>query len=658
MPDPGTILEGKYEILGTVRESETGAIYKVRHVHLDEVRILKAMRRQGDPGDETGRRFFQEARTLTHLRHPNICSILDLFQDAQGTSYIVLEYIDGVNISELLEASGTPSLPLALEVTHQTLLALECLHRRNIVHRDIAPDNIMLALDENGQANVKLIGLGFAKSLTSTVDITGSGSFVGKMKYSSPEQLGALEEGEKLDGRSDLYSLGVVLYQMLTGILPIRGDRPRQILVGHLVLPPIPFIKSDPDGKVPHEVAGIVLKALEKKRDMRFPSAEEFDKQVVSLRGRLATPADSETTKPLTIGEAWRALSAPSVLGPRPVSAALKRDSKPVVAEPTPAVKPAAPVAPPQPPKAEPASSKRHSSSWKRERFRLAIGGAAAVGTVIGVLIFSLLSRSKADTRPSPSMPVATPPAVAAPASSPRPIATVTAVPSDSAAIESSTPVPVPPRSAAEQARLRMAAARSAADAEEAAARAPNTYRLARQKEGEALVLFGRGEFSPAGEAFLGAEQLFEKARESSTRWKREAVLAPKRRIDPAPAAPVPATAGAPPRAGSGPAAISAPALLVRPVLVREVGLSYPGSDTLPPGPDEIVIVVEAVVTESGEVRDAQVAHVQHLALDRAAISAVSSWLFRPATVNGNPVPVRIKVTSVLRRTQNPLGNR
>jgi serine/threonine-protein kinase len=656
LPDPGTILEGKYEILGTVRESETGAIYKVRHVHLDEVRILKAMRRQGDPGDETGRRFFQEARTLTHLRHPNICSILDLFQDAQGTSYIVLEYIDGVNISELLEASGTPSLPLALEVTHQTLLALECLHRRNIVHRDIAPDNIMLALDENGQANVKVIGLGFAKSLTSTVDITGSGSFVGKMKYSSPEQLGALEEGEKLDGRSDLYSLGVVLYQMLTGILPIRGDRPRQILVGHLFLPPIPFIKSDPEGKVPQEVAGIVLKALEKKRDMRFPSAEEFDKQVVSLRGRLATPADSETTKPLTIGEAWRAPSAPTVLGPRPVSAALKRDSKPVVAEPTPAVKPAAPVAPPQPPKAEPASSKP-SSSWKRERFRLAIGGTAAVVTVIGVLIFSLLSRSRADTRPRASTPVATPPAVAAPAFSPQPIATTTAVPSDSAAIEAPTPVLVPPGSAAEQARLRMAAARSAADAEEAAARAPNTYRLARQKEGEALVLFGRGEFSPAGEAFLGAEQLFEKARESSTRWKREAVLA-KRRIDLAPAAPVPTIAGAPPRAGSGPAAVSTPAVLVRPVLVRGVGPSYPGSDTLPPGPDEIVIVVEAVVTESGEVRDAQVAHVQHLALDRAAISAVSNWLFRPATVNGNPVPVRIKVTSILRRTKNPLGNR
>ena len=111
MQDPGTILEGKYEILGTIRESETGAIYKVRHVHLDEIRILKAMRRQGDPGDEAGRRFFREAKTLTHLRHPNICSILDLFQDAQGTSYIVFEYIDGVNISELLDASVLRACP-------------------------------------------------------------------------------------------------------------------------------------------------------------------------------------------------------------------------------------------------------------------------------------------------------------------------------------------------------------------------------------------------------------------------------------------------------------------------------------------------------------------------------------------------------------------
>ncbi len=657
MQDPGTILEGKYEILGTIRESETGAIYKVRHVHLDEIRILKAMRRQGDPGDEAGRRFFREAKTLTHLRHPNICSILDLFQDAQGTSYIVFEYIDGVNISELLDASGTPSLPLALEVTHQTLLALECLHRRNIVHRDIAPDNIMLALDENGQANVKLIGLGFAKSLTTTVDITGSGSFVGKMKYSSPEQLGALEEGERLDGRSDLYSLGVVLYQMLTGILPIRGDRPRQILVGHLFLSPTPFIKSDPEGKVPQEVAGVVLKALEKKRDMRFASAEEFDREVVSLRSRLATPADADTTKPLTIGEAWRAASAPSVLGPRPVSAALKRDSTPAVAEPTAGVKPAAPARPAQAPAAT-ATASKPPSSRKREHFRLAIGGTVAGLILIGVFLVSLHLRSKPNTQlPAPTSPP-TPPVVATALPTPQAMATVAAIPVGSAEIESPTPAPVPPGSAAEQARSRMAAARSAADAEDAAARAPNTYRLARQKESEALVLFGRGECSPAGEAFLGAQQLFEKARGSSIRWKREAMVAAKRRIDLTPAAPAPAITRGSPRAGSGPAGASDPVRLVPPVLVREVGMNYPGSDTLPPGPDEIAIVVEAVVTDSGEVRYAQVARLQHFVLDRAAINAVSNWRFLPATVNGNPVSVRIKVTSIVRRTKDLLGDR
>jgi serine/threonine-protein kinase len=667
LPDPGTIIEGKYEILGTIRETETGAIYKVRHVHLDEIRIVKSMRRQGAASDELGRRFLQEAKTLTRLRHPNICSILDLFQDGQGTAYIVLEYIDGVNMSELLGASGTPSLPFALEITHQTLLALECLHRRNIVHRDISPDNIMLAMDENLEPHVKLIGLGVAKMLTSTVESSSSGSFVGKMKYSSPEQLGALEEGEKLDGRSDLYSLGVVLYQMLTGILPIRGDRPRQILVGHLFLPPIPFTKSDPKGKVPQEVAVIVLKALEKRRRMRFGSAEEFDKEVMSLKGRLASLADAERTSPQTIGEAWRAASASSVPGLRPVSAALKRDlptppvepapsgETPIPIEPTLVVRPTAPVTPARLPVTTPASSPP-PSRWKRQRLRLAIGGTAAGGTVIGVILLSILIRSKPDTRPRASAPAATPPVAAAPALNPEPTASPPAEPPGSAATEVPTPASGPPMPAVQEARSRMAAARSAAEAEEAPARAPNTYRRARQKETEALGLLGRQEFVLAGEAFVAAEQLFQNARESAARWKREAGLAAKRRLqaEPTPAAPV--LAAVPPRPEPVPTA--APTILIPPVLVSEVGPKYPASDTLPPGPDEIVISVEAVVTEGGEVRDARVSNLQHVVLDRAAMSAVSNWHFRPATVEGKPVAVRIKVTSVVRRTKNLLGNR
>src|SRR4030095_7814491 len=127
-----------------------------------------------------------------------------------------MEYIDGVNLTDLLRAAGSPPLPLILEIAHQTLSALGFLHRKNVVHRDVAPYNLRLTRDEDGRPRTKLIDLGIAKPLDNTIDMTSTGVFLGKLKYSSPEQLGVLEAGETLDGRSDLYSLGIVLYELLT----------------------------------------------------------------------------------------------------------------------------------------------------------------------------------------------------------------------------------------------------------------------------------------------------------------------------------------------------------------------------------------------------------------------------------------------------------
>src|SRR5215470_571746 len=116
--------------------------------------------------------------------------------------------------------------------------------------------------------------------------MTSTGVFLGKVKYASPEQFGALPAGEKLDGRSDLYSLGVVLYEMLTGAYPFHGVSPSELLRAHLFDPPLPFSGTDRDGKVPPEVRGAVLKALQKKREDRFASAEEFDQDIVALQRR------------------------------------------------------------------------------------------------------------------------------------------------------------------------------------------------------------------------------------------------------------------------------------------------------------------------------------------------------------------------------------
>src|SRR6476659_1715349 len=140
-----TLLEGKYEILDRLREGGMGTIYRVRHRLLDEVRVIKVMRPHAVADKDLKRRFFEEARTATRLKHPNICTILDFALDDEGTAYLVMEFIDGVNLSELLGVKGPPGIALALEIAHQTLLALGYLYRRNVVHRDIAPDNIMVS---------------------------------------------------------------------------------------------------------------------------------------------------------------------------------------------------------------------------------------------------------------------------------------------------------------------------------------------------------------------------------------------------------------------------------------------------------------------------------------------------------------------------------
>ena len=189
MPVPGTLIEGKYEILGKICEGGMGAIYKVRHRLLDEIRVIKVMHPQIGESEEMKKRFVQEAKTVTKLKHPNIGAVLDFALDSDGAAYIVMEFIDGVTLSDVFKTAGPPEMPLALEVTHQTLLALGYLHRRNIVHRDIAPDNIMLTRDEEGNPRVKVIDLGIAKALDKTVELTSTGVFLGKVKYCSPEQL-------------------------------------------------------------------------------------------------------------------------------------------------------------------------------------------------------------------------------------------------------------------------------------------------------------------------------------------------------------------------------------------------------------------------------------------------------------------------------------
>ncbi len=273
-----------------------GAIYKVRHRLLDEVRVVKVMRPQVAVDEELKQRFLEEAKTATRLKHPNIGTIYDFALDEDGTAYLVMEFIEGVNLTELLALKGRPPIGLALEIAHQTLLALGYLHRGNVVHRDIAPDNLMLTQDEDGRALVKVIDLGIAKAVDKPGGLTSTGVFLGKLKYASPEQYGSLPSGQTLDGRSDIYCLGLVLYELVTGTRPFRGDTATELLRAHVFESPLAFSESDPEGRVPSDLRAVILKALEKNRDDRFASAEECDREILKIGRRFPPPEKLERT--------------------------------------------------------------------------------------------------------------------------------------------------------------------------------------------------------------------------------------------------------------------------------------------------------------------------------------------------------------------------
>ncbi|MCG8463025.1 MAG: protein kinase [Holophagales bacterium] len=268
-------IEEKYDILAKLGEGGMGSVYKARHKLLDELRVIKTIKPQLRSDSDLQNRFLREAQVAAKMSHPNIATLHDFAFTGDGTAYIVMQHVDGHNLREYQRQGGKLSVEDVVEIGCQSLDALGYLHSKSFVHRDISTDNLMIGWPTE-RPHVTLIDLGLAKSLEGSDWRTKTGMVVGKVRYISPEQLNSGVSGVEVDARSDLYSFGVVLYELLTGEYPITGADDMSLIAGHLYRPPRPFEETDPDSSIPTGLRTVVMKALEKKPEYRYAAAADF----------------------------------------------------------------------------------------------------------------------------------------------------------------------------------------------------------------------------------------------------------------------------------------------------------------------------------------------------------------------------------------------
>ncbi|HSP34434.1 MAG TPA: serine/threonine-protein kinase, partial [Thermoanaerobaculia bacterium] len=309
------LIDGKYQILDRLGVGGMGEIFKVRHIHLNELRVIKIMRPNVAADDQGLQRFLQEARTSTMIKHRNLAMLYDFAQLEDGSYYMVWEFIDGVNIQKWIAQNGPVPPRLAVEIADQALTGLDHLHSMGLIHRDVSPENIMLSQDHHGKLLVKVIDFGIAKSLAEGDGghgLTQTGMFLGKLKYASPEQAGYLKEGESLDPRSDLYSFGIVMYEMLAGRAPFQATNPHGYILKHVTEKPAPIAETNPQVKVPPQLESLIMKSLEKSRDNRFKTAADFAAALEAIRSTI--PPDQK----YGLGERMVTLSAARTLAELP----------------------------------------------------------------------------------------------------------------------------------------------------------------------------------------------------------------------------------------------------------------------------------------------------------------------------------------------------
>jgi len=266
-----TILGGRYEILEEIGKGGMAYVYKARCILLNRIVAVKILRDDLEGGDEFLKRFNTEAQAAASLTHQNIVSIFDVGED-NGKHYIVMEYVDGITLKEYILKKGKLDYQEALDIAYQIADALQAAHEKNIVHRDIKPHNILITEDKN----IKVADFGIARSGTGHT-LSTDNDILGSVHYISPEQA----KGEFVDNRSDLYSLGIALYEMISGKVPFDADSPVTVAMMQIKDVAAPLLGGN--ATLPVGVQQIVFKAIAKDTEMRYQNALEFKNDILNL---------------------------------------------------------------------------------------------------------------------------------------------------------------------------------------------------------------------------------------------------------------------------------------------------------------------------------------------------------------------------------------
>ena len=276
----GSIIKEKYRIVAQAGSGGMASVYKAEHIEFRELRALKVMNAEMGGDEAFIRRFRQEALLARKLQHPNAVRVDDIDKDEHGRPFIIMEYIDGGSLRDEIQL-GPMAVERVIQIAGQVASALDAAHILGIIHRDIKPENILLTKSAAG-VQAKVADFGIARLRRSHRDsaeltLTNPGWVLGSPAYLSPEQASGLVDDE-IDGRSDLYSLGVVMYQMLSGDLPLKADSSAEFLNAHINILPEPLEARCPT--VPKPLAELVMSCLSKSREDRPPESRDFIEQL------------------------------------------------------------------------------------------------------------------------------------------------------------------------------------------------------------------------------------------------------------------------------------------------------------------------------------------------------------------------------------------